>query len=111
MQEQFSLAAITDHDRVDTVVALQQLAKERHIPLIPGVEMTTLWKDELSDKDEMSGLDKMTDLLCYGFGPPPNRLNDLAKNLSQRQCENTRKVFERSSNSPALYSHMRWLLY
>ncbi len=94
VQEHFSLAAITDHDRVDTVVAIQQLALERHLPLIAGVEMTTLWKDELSGKDEMSGLDNMTDLLCYGFGPPPNRLNDLAKNLLQRQCENTREVFE-----------------
>jgi len=94
VQEQFSLAAITDHDRVDTVDALQQLALSKHQPLITGVEMTTLWKNDLSGKDEMSGLDNMTDLLCYGFESPPNRLNDLAMNLSQRQCENTREVFE-----------------
>ncbi|MBE0684478.1 MAG: PHP domain-containing protein [Anaerolineaceae bacterium] len=94
VQEHFSLAAITDHDRVDTVATLQQLALERHLPLIAGVEMTTLWKDEMSGKDKMSGLDNMTDLLCYGFSTPPNPLNDLAKNLLHRQRENTREVFE-----------------
>ena len=94
VQEQFSLAAITDHDRVDTVDTIQRLAMDRQLPVITGVEMTTLWKNELSGKDEMSGLDNMTDLLCYGFGPPPNPLNDLAKNLLQQQCENTLEVFE-----------------
>lgn len=94
VQEQFSLASITDHDRVDTVNTIQQLALDRQLPVITGVEMTTLWKNELSGKDEMSGLDNMTDLLCYGFGPPPNPLNNLAKNLLQRQCENTLEVFE-----------------
>lgn len=94
LQEQFSLAAITDHDRVDTMVALQGFSLNKQLPIIAGVEMTTLWKDEMSGKDELSGLHNMTDLLCYGFGPPPNRLNDLAQNLLQRQCENTREVFD-----------------
>jgi len=94
VQKHFSLAAITDHDRVDTVATLQQLALDRHLSLIAGVEMTTLWKNELSGKDAMSGLDNMTDLLCYGFGQPPNSLNDLAQDLLHRQCENTRVVFE-----------------
>jgi predicted metal-dependent phosphoesterase TrpH len=94
VQEQFSLAAITDHDRADTMVALQQLALDRHLTVIAGVEMTTLWKDELSGKDEMSGLNNMTDLLCFGFGPLPNSLNDLAQDLLHRQRENTREVFE-----------------
>lgn len=93
-KEQFTLAAITDHDRVDSIVSLQQLGLEKQQQLIAGVEMTTLWKNDLSGKDEMSGLDNMTDLLCYGFGPPPNRLNDLAKNLLHLQRENTREVFE-----------------
>jgi predicted metal-dependent phosphoesterase TrpH len=91
--EKFSLAAITDHDRVDTVAVIQQLAMEKHLPVLVGVEMSTVWKDELSGIDELSGQDNMTDLLCYGFGPPPNALNDIARDLVCRQQENTREVF------------------
>ncbi|MFH2102338.1 MAG: hypothetical protein ABIJ39_03150 [Chloroflexota bacterium] len=36
----------------------------------------------------------MTDLLCFGFDPGPNDLNDLAQDLLRRQCENTREVYE-----------------
>jgi predicted metal-dependent phosphoesterase TrpH len=93
-REEFSLAAITDHDRADTAVALQQLALDKQMPLLVGVEMTTVWKDEMSGKDELSGLDNMTDLLCYGFDPAANSLNDLAQDLLRRQRENTREVFE-----------------
>lgn len=92
--EQFGLAAITDHDRADTVVALQQLALDKHQPVLVAVEMTTLWQDEMSGKDEMSGQDNMTDLLCFGFEPPPNALNDIARDLLHRQRENTREVYE-----------------
>jgi predicted metal-dependent phosphoesterase TrpH len=94
VKEQFSLAAITDHDRVDTIVELRQLGLDKNQPLIAGVEMTTLWKDGMLGKDEMSGLDNMTDLLCYGFGQPPNTLNDLAQDLLRCQRENTQEVFE-----------------
>jgi predicted metal-dependent phosphoesterase TrpH len=94
VREHFDLAAITDHDRADTAAALQQLALEKHLPVLVGVEMTTLWKDALSGKDEMSGQDNMTDLLCFGFDAPPNALNDLAQDLLCRQRENTREVFE-----------------
>lgn len=94
VQEQFGLAAITDHDRVDTITALQQLALDKHLPVLAAVEMTTLWKDEMSGKDETSGQDNMTDLLCFGFDPPPNALNDLAQDLLRRQRENTREVYE-----------------
>jgi hypothetical protein len=94
VREQFSLAAITDHDRVDTVTAIQQMALEKHLPMLVGVEMSTVWKDELSGIDEISGQDNMTDLLCYGFSPPPNALNDIARDLVRRQQENTREVFE-----------------
>ena len=94
VREQFDLVAITDHDRVDTVAAIQQLALEKHLPVLVGVEMSTVWKDEMSGIDELSGQDNMTDLLCYGFGPPPNALNDIARDLVRRQRENTREVFE-----------------
>jgi len=94
--EQFGLAAITDHDRADTVEALQQLALEKGQPLLAAVEMTTIWYDKSAPlrRDPASGLPDMTDLLCFGFDSPPNALNDLALDLLRRQRENTREVYE-----------------
>ena len=88
VREQFGLAAIADHDRADTVGVLQQVALDKHLPVLVAVEMTTLWKDE------MSGQDNMTDLLCFGFDPPPNALNDIALDLLRRQRKNTQEVYE-----------------
>jgi predicted metal-dependent phosphoesterase TrpH len=82
LRAQFGLAAITDHDRADTAAAIQQLALDKHLPVLVGVEMSTTWKGEL------------TDLLCYGFDPNQNALNGLAQDLLRRQQENTRKVYE-----------------
>jgi hypothetical protein len=36
----------------------------------------------------------MTDLLCFGFDPNHNALNDLAQDLLRRQQENTQEVYE-----------------
>jgi hypothetical protein len=96
VREGFGLAAISDHDRPDTAAALQQLALDKHLPVLVGVEMTTLWQDEntMQRRDEMSGLLAMTDLLCFGFDPDRNALNDLAQDLLRRQRENTREVYE-----------------
>jgi predicted metal-dependent phosphoesterase TrpH len=82
VNKQFGLVAIRDHDRADTVVVLQQLALDKHLPVLVAVEMTTRWQGE------------MTDVLCYGFDPKRNSLNDLAQDLRSRQCENTREVYE-----------------
>ena len=82
LQEQFCLAAITDHDRTDMLAGIQQLALDKHMPLLVGVEMTTTWQGEL------------VDLLCFGFDPEHNALNDLAQDLLRRQQENTRTVYE-----------------
>lgn len=79
---QFDLAAVTDHDRTDTVASIQQLAQERRLPVLAGVEMTTTWKGE------------MVDLLCYGFDPEQNTLGELTRDLLRRQQENSRQVFE-----------------
>lgn len=94
--EQFGLAAITDHDRADTVEPLQQLAREKGMPLLAAVEMTTVWYDKSSPLrlDPASGLPEMTDLLCFGLDSPPNALDDLARDLLRRQRENTREVYE-----------------
>jgi len=82
VSERFGLVAITDHDRVDTVASLQQLAAEKQLPILAAVEMSTSWKGEL------------TDVLCYGFDPEQNALHDVAQEIARRQRENTREVFE-----------------
>jgi predicted metal-dependent phosphoesterase TrpH len=94
VRENFDLVAITDHDRVDTIATLQQLAVEKHLPVLVGVEMSTVWKDEMSGIDEQSGQLNITDILCYGFERYPSELDDLAQDLHRRQKENTREVYE-----------------
>jgi hypothetical protein len=44
--------------------------------------MSTLWKGEA------------TDVLCDGFDPEKNKLNDLEQAVMGRQRENTREVYE-----------------
>ena len=80
--EQFGLVAITDHDCVETAVTIQQMALDKHLPVLAAVEMTTAWKGEL------------TDLLCFGFDPTHNTLNDLSQSLLRRQQENSQEVYE-----------------
>ena len=82
ISERFGLAAITDHDRVDTVASLQQLAAEKRFPLLTAVEMSTSWRGE------------PTDVLCYGFNPEKNELSDLARDIARRQQANTKEVYE-----------------
>jgi len=82
VSERFGLVAITDHDRVDTAVVLQQLAVKKQLPLLTAVEMSTSWRGE------------PTDVLCYGFDPEQNELQDLTQDITHRQRENTKKVCE-----------------
>ncbi len=82
VSEGFGLGAITDHDRVDTVASLQQLAAEKQLSMLAAVEMSTSWRGE------------PTDILCYGFDPENNELRDLAQDVMRRQRENTREVYE-----------------
>lgn len=81
-REQFALAAIADHDRADTAAAIQQLALDKRLPLLVAVEMSSVWQGEL------------VDLLCFGFDPQHNVLNDLAQDLLRRQQENICQVYE-----------------
>jgi len=90
--EQFDLAAIADHDRPDTVAVIQQLALEKHLPVLVAVEMSSTWKGEL------------VDLLCYGFDPNHNTLNNLAHDLLRRQKEMTRKVYENLQRQGYVFS-------
>ena len=82
VSEHFGLVAITDHDRVDTAAALQQLALEKGLPVLVATEMSASWRGGV------------TDVLCFGFDENPSALSDLAQNVLQRQQENTREVYE-----------------
>lgn len=93
LQEQFSLIAITDHDRVDTVASVQVLAMEKKLPVLAAVEMTTTWRGE------------MTDVLCYGFDPDQNELNALAQAVLHRQQANTQVVYDYLLGKGYAFSH------
>lgn len=80
--EQFGLAAITDHDRVDSIPVIQKLALDKNMPVLPAVEMTCEWQGE------------MTDILCFGLDPDRNDLGELCQKLRRRQQDNTREVYE-----------------
>jgi 3',5'-nucleoside bisphosphate phosphatase len=82
VSEGFGLAAITDHDRPDIAPMLQTLAREKGLPLLVAVEMTASWRGE------------MTDVLCYGFDPEHNALNEVGQDILHRQQDNTRMVFD-----------------
>lgn len=79
--EHYDLVAITDHDRIDTVASNQELAAQKNLPVLAGVEMSTDWNG------------KMGHVLCYGFDPHNNELLPLSQNVVQRQLENTRAVY------------------
>lgn len=81
VREQFDLVAVTDHDRVDSVFFIQQLAAQRNLPVLAAVEMSTSWK----------GYE--VDVLCYGFDPQHNTLQALAEPVVQQQWENTQQVY------------------
>ncbi|HLH62036.1 MAG TPA: PHP domain-containing protein [Ktedonobacteraceae bacterium] len=80
--EGFALVAVTDHDRVDTVAGIQQLAAQKGLPVLAGVEMSTQWHD------------KMGHILCYGFDPAHNFLSDITEKIARLQLENTLQVNE-----------------
>jgi predicted metal-dependent phosphoesterase TrpH len=81
--EGFEMVAVTDHDRVDMVPAIQALGAQRNLPVLAGVEMSTDWHG------------KMGDLLCYGFDPLNNELGLLTTKVTRLQLENTQAVHAR----------------
>jgi 3',5'-nucleoside bisphosphate phosphatase len=82
VNEGFELVAVTDHDRVDTVAGIQELAAHRHLPVLAGVEMSTEWHG------------KMGHVLCYGFDPQQNYLREITEMVVGRQLDNTYEVYE-----------------
>lgn len=81
VREGFAAAAITDHDRVDTMAAVQDVARERDFPLLVAAEMTTRWRNSI------------VDILCFGFEHDPTPLNALCEAIRQRQSDTTRTVY------------------
>lgn len=80
--EGFELVAVTDHDRVDTVAGIQQLAAQQNLPVLAGVEMSTEWHG------------KMGHVLCYGFDAENNDIRAVAESVVRRQLENTHQVYD-----------------
>lgn len=81
VSEGFATAAITDHDRVDTMIDIQRIAHERGFPLLVAAEMTTQWRDRL------------VDVLCFGFENNPLPLSDLCDRILQAQSDISRQVY------------------
>ena len=67
VNEGFAMVAVTDHDRVDTVAGIQELAAKKNLPVLAGVEMSTEWHG------------KMGHVLCYGFDPEQNYLSEVTE--------------------------------
>ena len=80
--EGFAMVSITDHDRVDTVAGIQEMAAQKKLPVLAGVEMSTQWHG------------KMGHVLCYGFDPQQNYLFEITQSVVNRQLENTYSVNE-----------------
>jgi len=82
VNEGYALVSVTDHDRVDTVARIQELATQQNLPVLAGVEMSTEWHG------------KMGHVLCYGFDPQQNYLLEITEMVVRRQLENTHEVNE-----------------
>lgn len=82
VSEGFAAAAVTDHDRVDTMSDLQRIARERGFPLLIAAEMTTQWRGQI------------VDLLCFGFENNPTPLHELCERVYQAQSETSRRVYQ-----------------
>lgn len=80
--EGFAAAAITDHDRVDTLADVQRVARERGFPLLVATEMTTQWRNSI------------VDILCFGFEHDPMPLSALCDDIHQAQSDISRQVYQ-----------------
>lgn len=77
----FGLVAVTDHDRVDTVASIQRLGEQKHVPVLPAVEISAAFHG------------KMADILCFGFDPYDQALRAIADDVRRRQKENAEQVY------------------
>jgi len=80
--EGYDLVSVTDHDRVDMVASIQDLAAEKNLPVLAGVEMSTEWNGNMGH------------VLCYGFDAEDNYLNTVTEEVVRKQLENTHEVHD-----------------
>jgi predicted metal-dependent phosphoesterase TrpH len=80
--EGFALAAITDHEGIAAAAELQRMAAEKRFPLLVAAELTAAWRGQ------------PTDMLCFGFDPTHAALRAVAEDITRRQSENTRQIWE-----------------
>ena len=78
----YDLVSVTDHDRVDMVASIQDLATEKNLPVLSGVEMSTEWNGNMGH------------VLCYGFDPEDNYLSAVTEEVVRKQLENTQEVHD-----------------
>lgn len=78
----FGLVAVTDHDRVDTVIDILQTGGRRHVPVVPAVEISAEYRGQ------------MADLLCFGIDPHDQGLRAIVDDVRQRQKANAEDVFK-----------------
>ncbi|GHO69044.1 phosphatase [Ktedonobacter sp. SOSP1-52] len=82
VEEKFDLVAVTDHDRVDKVAEIRELAASKGLPVLPGVEITCKWNGY------------MAHMLCYGFDPAQNAVQEVTEKVARLQLENTHQVHD-----------------
>ena len=80
--EGYDLVSVTDHDRVDMVASIQDLAAEKNLPVLSGVEMSTQWNGNMGH------------VLCYGFDAEHNYLSAVTEKVVRKQLENTQEVHD-----------------
>ena len=80
--EGYDLVSVTDHDRVDMVASIQDLAAEKNLPVLSGVEMSTQWNGNTGH------------VLCYGFDSEPDYLSAVTEKVVRKQLENTQEVHD-----------------
>ena len=78
----YDLVSVTDHDRVDMVASIQDLATEKNLPVLSGVEMSTEWNGNMGH------------VLCYGFDAEDNYLSAVTEEVVRKQLENTHEVHD-----------------
>ncbi|HST04875.1 MAG TPA: PHP domain-containing protein [Chloroflexia bacterium] len=99
--EHFDLAAITDHDRPDSVAAVIKLGAEKGLPLLAAVEMSASWRGAA------------TDVLCFGFAPDQPGWRDLlalAQSVVRRQDTITQEVYAKLLQTGYAFPHEQAVL-
>ena len=82
VQAEFTLAAVTDHDTMKSIAAMQRAALQTPLTLLPAVEMSTSWRG------------RATNVLCFGVNPHDVALAVLCQRVVQGQRENTQQVYQ-----------------